>query len=176
MASVLRTTEADILLAVKARIVASVTISGTAIAANRVLIVARDSVPHFSANHDFLIRGGDAQNAEAEFDGMGRYATTVEQIIEITVRTRMMLDQADRDTDWLTTASTGHAATCHSLIGALHKWTAVADANLLMSSPMRFTRWGKPKREAKRDTPRGWGERVLSFSVRYLLNLDTSVE
>ena len=164
-------TAQEVMESIEARLVASLSLDPT-----RVLIVARDEVPHFGAEKDVLIEAADWSNESPEDDGTGRMATPIRRTFEITLRTRMRLDKANGDADWLKNASRGFMQFEHAALNAIHgHYPQRVDQTFITRSPFKVIsggRYDRRKRRAK--APRGWGQALIRVQARYLLDLDRS--
>lgn len=137
---------------------------------SRILIVARDSrdVPHFQGDQDIVLRPGRLQSLGYE-EGSGRYDKRVKRRLEATIRTRLELDEADSDEQWLTRED-AHTDLEEDVVAALELFPVEeADGDLLLVEPMRLISGDVP---GKRASAKGWGESTLVFEMVYALPLD----
>jgi len=169
-----RATASEIMQAIRDRLVAELSLDAT-----RVLLVAREDVPHFGAEADILIAAGDWRNEAGDTDGSGRHATAITRTFEITLRKRMRLDKANNDSAWLTNASRGFMAFEHAALDAIQNYYPERDVSgsteYVTRAPLKLIsggRYDRRKRPAK--APRGWGQATIRVEARYLLDLDTS--
>jgi hypothetical protein len=167
-------TTQQVLEAIQARFVASLSLDPT-----RVILVARDDVPHFGAEKDILIAASDWRNESPEEDGTGRMATPIRRSFDITLRMRMRLDKANADSAWLTNAARGFMAFEHDAMDAIHNFyptrTTLDGDEFITRSPLKLISGGRyDRRKRRQKAPRGWGQSVLRVEARYLLDLDRS--
>lgn len=163
----------DILAAVKAQLA-----SYTGLDSGRIFEVARRRVPHFGAERDILLRPGRADPMDPMIEGGGRVDARVRRRLETVIRTRLELDQPDRDRIWLTETENarGHFQFEELVIDALEMFfPADSDGNHLTTEGMRFQGIGEPDKD-ERSEEKGWGESTIVWLLEYELPLDQSVQ
>ena len=162
MATVIRSSLRGILSAIKAQI-----ISGVPLPAARVLVSVRKQVPHFQADQDVVIRPRGFKIEKIITDQVGRWETTLRRRIDFTCRTRLGVDESDRDESWLQHASFGHILLEEKVVDAMQEFfPADASGNHLVREPMLLTDGLDPDKEQD-DELVEWGQSTVSFDVVY---------
>ncbi len=142
---------------------------------DRCYIVARDVVPHHQADQDILIRPRGFVVEGASRDPGGRVTCRIARHVAIICRTRLALDEPDRDPQWLTNATLGHFALEERVPDALEEFFPTDPAgNILTTECIRMLSGDDP-RTWKESPPAGesqeWGTSVLVYEVKYDLAL-----
>lgn len=168
MATVVRASIRDILTAIKAELVLREVLGEDAIH-----FVARDYVPHFVADKDLLLRPGRVTSSEPWNTGAGRAATALKRYLHCICRTRLALDESDRDEKWLQDEAFGHWILEESVLDALQDFLPEdADENVLLIEPMRVVDADAPDKDRKE--PLLWGESTVTFEVFYAADIDAT--
>jgi hypothetical protein len=170
-----------IVLAIKQQLVDyELTVGGTddavILPATAIKIVARDQVPKFTADRDVLIRVGRLSVLSGTVQGAGRVATRAQRMVSVTPRTRLSLDESDRDEEWLTNATLGHFLLEEQIIDALHLFFPL-DANGVapfLVEPMRLMEGDQPGRD--RQMPQMFGDTSLVYECVYMVTLDQEMQ
>lgn len=170
MASPVLSPFGTILLSLKARLMRKLNFP-----TERVLIVARQVVPHLQGMQDVLlwISGGIALQAYS--DGAGGYDTRVRRIVHVIPRVNSNRDVKSSDEIWLT-ASDGILALEDAILNALQVKTPFdSQSNALTDEPVRLINSELPQKEAQgiRDAASGqWGFSTMAFEVVWMPVLD----
>lgn len=147
-------------------------VTETGLASTAILWVQRSMTPHLRGDKDILLRAGRFDVDGQEVAAAGRIATKVTRILEITPRTRVGLDQSDRDDEWLLDTTRGYFELEDTIVDALQLFAPLdASRNMLTIEPMRLLGGSIPQKS--RDPL--WGDSVLLFQVKYYLDLDQTV-
>lgn len=142
----------------------------------RVFFCQRDEPPFNSQADSYVfLRFEDGDYDRPNLIGAGRIDTRERIVLSATIRSRVSLDEADRDTIWLTEtqASVGHLQLRHKVLDALVCFTVIdGDGNHLVTEPLKPAT-SRPPRKEKSPNPE-WGQSVLMFDVIIHLDLDQS--
>lgn len=171
MATVVPTSLDVIILAVQARLIASL-----GWPAERVLVMdpalfdALDLTPQADA---FLLLWPDTETPDRPiFVGAGRLDTRATERILVEVRTRTALDEPQSRLVWLTDSvqGLGHIACArHPVLDALIGWLpSDAAGDALTTCPLAPANGQRPTGDRKRPE---WGRSTLYFDVQYVLKL-----
>lgn len=144
---------------------------------NRIKFVARGAgVPKFQGESDILIRIGGFTSVGETVAAAGRVCTMLDRLIHVICRSRLALDQADRDDTWLLNSSRGHFVIEEQVLDALHIfWPTDSSDNDLTTQPIRVNTSSQADKEASAGLRnRHWGYSAISYDVQYLppLNQD----
>lgn len=161
---------ADIMLAIRDRLV-----DKEVLGKDQIFLAMRMNVPlHDQADQYITILPLHQRVYQPLSDGAGRWATEVHGRINVYIRARLALDEAYRDTEWLTNNTLGILKTQHAVIDALQMFLPVySNSTPMLLEPMRLMYVNEPRKE--RQSP-DWGELMCEFRVSYKLHLDTSVD
>lgn len=168
MAGILQASFADILLLCRTQLVAEVEdlVEGNV----RFIARSQQQAPHFQGERDVLLRPGRFVSKAEVFDGAGRTCTRFLRHLDMFVRTRLELDEADEDKLWLTDADLGllkfEEACCDALSGF---WPEDEEQNNLTVQPLRIWDGTDPQRGQSEDW--AWGNSAIRFEVEYLFSL-----
>lgn len=169
MPTVLRTRLDVILLAVRQRL-----INELGWPPERVIVAKRDVLPFNAQADQYCIIQPRSQVTEQPIvQGAGRVDTRVTRRVAVIVRTRLSLDESDRDLAWLTDATYGHLRTEHAVLNALQMYQPTRGADWLACEPLRLVPVSQPEQD--REQPE-WGQSVAEFEVTYVLDLDQSYQ
>lgn len=169
MSRVTRAPFADVLEAVRARIVEVTELDDA-----RVFITALDpdSAPRFGAAQDVLVRPASETPEAGTIDGAGRIDNRRKRRIEVTIRTRLLLDEADRDTSRLSDASLGHLALEDTVCDALELYNPTGEGDDAICLPLRVGQLSQPQR--LRSDP-SWVASTFVVEAEYLRDLDQTI-
>lgn len=170
-ATVLRSKVSDIVDAVRQQLAAW---GALGLPVERILVWAgRDLPPHTQAEQDLVLKPRGMQPDRPITDAAGRVDFRVRRRLSVIVRTRSVVDDADRSQEWLEDPNAGHFAFEEAVVDALHDFFPADDAgNLLTIEPVKFVGSGDPEQETKAEP--GWGQSQLDFELFYELPLDQS--
>ena len=169
MAAQIRSNFGAILEAIKNQLVAEIEIP-----AERVLIVVRRNVPHFAADQDIVLRPLGFRVDRQITDQTGRFLTAIVRRLEVRARTRLTLDEASRDEQWLLHETLGHLALEEGIVDALQEFIPLdndVDQNALTYEPILLSDGTDPEQMPDRGQPTDWGESRLIFDVPYVMSL-----
>lgn len=165
MASQIRSTFREILLLLREQI-----ITVTSLDPSRVILTAREDVPHVSAEQDILLVPLDEVPDRENIAAAGRVCNYRTRKVKVVLRSRLVLDQVGQDFVHLTDASLGHLALEDAVCDALEIFTPEdADRNALTACPVRLEGLSRPQPE--RAAPE-WITSSWDLSVEYLRALD----
>jgi hypothetical protein len=171
-ATPVRTGLAAVLAAIQAQLVLKAVVADP----SHVLMVARQNVPHYTAEKDVLLwPRGFSVSAKMVAAG-GRTTTKLTRTISTVCRTRLHLDEAGRDKVWLTHATLGLLALEEAVADALQLFSPTQGGAALLCEPMRLLRGDSMGKEEGRDRDVSWGLSALDWEVAYLLNINQSVQ
>ena len=150
--------------------------SVTELPPERVFFTQRRRVPFNSQADSYVfLRLEDGDYDRPNVLGAGRIDSRERVVLSATMRTRLSLDEADRDTVWLTEPSLGHLRLRHAVLDALICFVPLDDdGNWLVTEPIKPARHRRPEKEEQPDP--SWGESSLFFEVVYELGLDQSYQ
>ena len=156
-----RTSYAEILLAVKARLVAV-----TLLPAVRVKILTnRSQVPHLQAEQMLFLRPGRWISPRSQRDGEGRVAARVYRYMNLLVANRVALDTVDEDEIMLTSSTYGIIGLEELCQDALDQfWPEDSDQNVLTFEPMRHI----AEQEERKTSRPFWCDCLQTYEVGYL--------
>lgn len=163
-----RTDLATILPTLLARVV---TVTG--LPTERVFVCQREEVPYDAHGDSYVfLRVEDTDFDDANIIGAGRIDARERVVVTATIRSRLALDEADRDTVWMTNASLGHLQLRHDVLDALLGFFPENSQNswVLTTHPLTPGRGGKPRKERPKGNTE-WGESLLAFNLEYELDL-----
>jgi hypothetical protein len=140
---------------------------------SRVVVTVLDpsETPRTTAQQDILLRPGGEDSLEGILDGSGRYDDRRTRSLELSVRTRVQLDQAGQDLTRLTDASLGHVQMEDRLIDGLQNYQVPGDGSDVWTAPLRLTRLSQPQR-LKGDID--WVSSTFTAHYEYTRDLDTA--
>jgi hypothetical protein len=165
MATINRTGIAMILLSIQQQLIDKAVVPQADIG-----IVCTVDVPHFDADQDVLIYPQRFTSDQAQADHAGRIDTRVVRMVHIILRTRMELDESNRQVSILTTPSLGHFALEDAILDALQIFFPLdSNGNQLTYEPMRVYTGEPPKLELPKHP--GWGNSILTFEVGEMMPL-----
>lgn len=134
------------------------------------LLVANDQSPAFAADQDVCLRPGSFISVSADFDGAGRQCTKFVRYLSIYPRTRVTLDEADRNDIWLTDPTIGQLQWEEACVNALVGYfPADVNQNLLTCCELRLSSGDDPYKDALNQM---WGMSGTHLEVEYLFNLN----
>lgn len=168
MAAPIQSSFGDILLACQSQVVANV--STLTINPGLVLLVSRQlqDVPRMQADQDVLLRPGSFQSLQPAFDGAGRVCTKIKRFLTMYPRSRLAMDEGDRDDAWLTDSTYGHLAFEEACVTALSGFIPRdTSLNWLTIEELRISDGIDPKRTTEGE----WGDSGIDFDVEYLASL-----
>lgn len=179
--AVLRSSFVTIVQAVQTQLV-----NAGIVSSDQIHLISRQQhdIPHFVGDQDILIRPGRFRSIEGQAAVAGRVATVFNRVLEIFPRTRVVLDESDRDAIFLTDQGTadpvnspaglGIFALEEAIVNSLHIFLPVdSNGNALTWEPMRIITGEAP--EKQRDDPL-WGYSSLDFEVVYMFNANQAVQ
>lgn len=139
--------------------------------AERVIILSREQQPyHAQADQYVRIRPRSQMTEDSIVVGAGRFDTRARRKINVTLFTRLSLDEADRDAIWLDDPTLGHLAKEHLLFDAVATWHPLDGAgNWLLAGTAKLGPVSEPSKE--RAEPE-WGKSELDVDLTYVLDLD----
>lgn len=141
MATQLRSSFVTLAAALKAQLVARGVLN-----AECIHITARDSVPHFLAPQDILLRSGGETPHPDVIVAAGRIDNRRTRRVLVIMRSRMQLDQADEDVTRLLHATNGHHALEDAVADALEIFLPEdTDTNVIAAQPVRLTALSEPR-------------------------------
>lgn len=145
----------------------------TGIDTSRVIVTSLpcDENPKFAASQDILLRPMAEQPEVGIIDGAGRFDNRRKRVIEVSARTRVLLDPAGQDLVRLTDASLGHFALEDKICDALELYYPSDTDDNAMCLPLRVGRLTDP-RPMRND--RNWVFSTFAVEVEYMRDLDTS--
>lgn len=164
--TILRTKLSHILLAVKDRL-----IDEEAVGEEQSLISLRMNPPVMALRADsYAIALPLNQVAEqASVDGGGRAGTLLAGRLNVYLRNRASLDEAYLAETWLTSPTAGILDKVNAVVDALQMWLPEdEDGDGLLAEPCRLVFWGEPKQQYHQPE---WGDVVIEFEVKYLLDI-----
>ncbi len=167
MPTVLRSKFSTILLAVQARLVAKL-----GFPLERVLVSKKDP-PFFAQGDQFVVvRPRGFRVSEPIVGAAGRVDTRIMRRFTVTLWTRLVLDETDRDTEWLTDPTLGHLDQENAVIDAVQIfWPATSGDDLLTTYPIRLVDGSEP---GELPSAKEWGASTLTFEAQYEISLDQS--
>ena len=161
---------------------------------NMVFWTAKDFVPHFTGDHDVVLRMGSFISIKQGFSASG-ICQEISRYLIVYPRTRYMVDAADKDNNWLFTATTGHVYWEEAVLASIwgywpaSNWNTVpvkgpdgvtnmsptiysgsdsTTGNLLTFTELQMTSGSDPVR-GKMDV--AFGDSALTFELNYLRTL-----
>lgn len=156
-----RTSYAEILLAIKARLV-----SVTGLPAVRVKIITnRSHVPYLQAEQMLFVRPGRWISPRSQKDGEGRVVGRSYRYLNILVVDRVALDAVDEDEIRLTDTTYGLIPLADKVLDALDQfWPEDSSQNVLTYEPMRMI----AGQEEKKSEKPFWCDQLLTFEIGHL--------
>ncbi len=187
MVSPIRTNPADVLLAVKARLIywldtrlvdleEDALLPGGAV---EISVARPDLVPHFQADRELLVCPLEENPDEPAFEGGGRTDVRATRVFQVVVRTRQDIDRTGSDLERLTRTSVGHLRLEHDARDAL-VGVVLADGNpassdeddWLTTHPLAWRGTTAPLP----DPDASWVSSRLTFTAGYWVDVDQSVD
>lgn len=152
----------------------------------KVLLVARSDIPHFTGDQDIIIRPGSPTPDDGFIQGSGRNASVVSRQIYIAIRTRFGVDISNSDERWLLDPTFGHLAREEQIINLLHlRWLRDSSNNDLLVQPLRMTKpvtdfvghsqEGYTRGANEKDSQKQYGISLLAFEATYMLGVTNNV-
>jgi hypothetical protein len=164
MATQIRTSLATILTRLKTLLVADTTLN---IPAERVLLTVRRKLPHFQADQDIVLRPRGFSVMAKVTDHAGRWQTTLKRRLDVTCRTRLGIDEADRDEDWLTDEAYGHIAFEEAVASFFQTlYLMDDDQNVILHEPLMLMDAPDHEKDAD-DELQEWGQSTFSYELIY---------
>ncbi len=176
MVDQIRSSMAEILPVIEARLQAV-----TGFPPERVLPWLGDEAPHLQADQDLLLRLKGFTPTQPWQGGGGVYTTRIEETLEVTLRTRLALDEAGTSRAWLyggtdTAGTGGHLPLRNLVLSALQGFIPTDDTgNALVTNEMLLIPSARLQAEGGKKAPTNWGEERLSWKVEYLQALDLTL-
>jgi hypothetical protein len=166
MASVIQSGLVPILNAIQKQLISAV----PAVASQIKFTSHREDPPHFDADHDIVVRVGSF----IAFDG-GWAASTAQRVrrfLTVYPRTRLSLDPADRDTQWMLSIQ-GHFTWEEKVLRALWGYFPndaqdSTTGNLITQMEMQMAAGTDPVKGA---IDKAWGDSAITFELEYLFAL-----
>ena len=161
---------------------------------NMVLWTGKDHVPKFTGDHDIVMRVGSLISVTQGYEASG-ICQRISRYLTVYPRTRSLTDQADRDTNWLFNAASGHLAWEEMVLGSIwgywptdnwnttpilgvdgvhpmtptvYKGSDSTTGNLMTYTELQFSQGTDPVKGA---IDKLWGESALTFDLNYLFQL-----
>jgi hypothetical protein len=136
----------------------------------RVMITARvkESVPHFQADSDVLIR---LMRQRQDFDvntGQGRVENRWIATCQVAVRSRLYVDEANQDAKFLDDQTLGHIILQDAVTNALEygfDFLISSTGDSYLTEPLRVTDWTDVERER---TDAMWGDSSCEIQIHYI--------
>jgi hypothetical protein len=139
---------------------------------DHIFMVAVDDPPHTMGDSDILLR--PMRISPTQPKGAGRVERRVRRLLKVIVRTRLALDEVDRDFAWLEDASLGHFVMEEAVVNWLDTFQPTdGSGNALTFEPLDWVPSSQPEKE-KADS--SWGRSELFFEIPYILTLDQSLQ
>lgn len=133
----------EILLAVREQLVEVTGLDDTRVF---VSVLSPEDAPRYAAFQDILLRPMGEEPDVGNIDGAGRYDNRRTRQFEVAVRTRVALDQSDRDHARLTDESLGHIVLEDLVVEALELFHLEDDDSDVLAAPLRVGRLSMPQR------------------------------
>lgn len=171
MPTVIRSSLEDILPPILVRVR---TVTG--LPAERVFLCQREECPYDSQADSYVfLRVEDSDYDDPNVIGAGRTDTRETVVLTATVRSRLALDEADRDTAWMTHASLGHLRLRRLVQDALLLFQPEdGDGNWLVTEPIKPHNTRKPRKDRKPNPE--WGESIAAWLVTFELAVDQTYQ
>ncbi len=141
--------------------------------------IGEDS-PHIQADQDLVLRLRGFTPTQSWQEGGGRYTTQIEERLEISIRTRLILDDPGTSRSWLYggtdgVGTNGHLPLRNLVMSALQGFVPTdGDHNALVDMELQLVPSQAPKADNPR-SPTNWGEERLTFLVKYTQSLDLTL-
>lgn len=137
-----------------------------------ITVMTPDDTPRFGAAQDILLRPMSEEPDVGIIDGAERFDNRRIRSIEVSIRTRLFLDQAGQDSARLTDVSLGHFQMEDKVVDALEfYYPSDGDTNNALSLPFRVGRLTAPQR--LRDDA-NWLFSTFTVAVQYMRDLDAT--
>lgn len=179
MASQIRSSLRDILLALKAEILARVTYTNidgdvASLSDAHVIITVKDaaSVQHTLAPHDILLQPLEEHPYPGTDDNTGSSWIADHRVrsVKVTMRTRLSLDPTQEDLQRLTHESLGHIVFEDAVYDACYVFLAEdSDENVLQTGPAITKSMTAPKEDKDDDS---WVSSSFTLDIPYSRDLD----
>lgn len=161
---------------------------------NQVLWTAKDTIPHFTGEHDVVLRMGSFISIKAEWSASG-ICQEISRYLIAYPRSRQQTDAADKDSGWLFTYTSGFAYWEEAVLASIWGYFPASNWNtnpikgadgvtnmsptiysgsdsttgdLLTINEIQASGGTDPVKGAM---DLGWGESALTFEVNYLFRL-----
>jgi hypothetical protein len=135
-----------------------------------VSVSAIDDPPHHQAERDVVLRVQGERSVEGNWAGGGRHDDRRKRQVKVICRTRMWLDQADRDDLLLTSvepATLGHLALEDAVADALQTWQGLRANGDALNYPAYVGDLTDPEKEKSTQGPTGWVSSHFTVRLEY---------
>lgn len=146
----------------------------TGLDASRVVVsvLQPEDVPTVAAAQDVIVRLMGELPDEGIIHGSGRYDDRRHRTLEVSVRTRLHLDQIGQNLQQLTHASLGHLRMEDLVVEALELYSVAGTAGDVLTAPLRVGRLTTPGK--LRSNP-DWICSTFTVECEYSRDLDAAI-